>query len=88
MQSQHERHVLIVDGHNSHYSTEFIKFCSKKNIELFCLPPYATHILQPLDVGLFGPLQSYCGRSVEEYLRLTGEAVNKRNFLPHVLVTY
>ncbi len=88
MQSQHECRLLIVDGHNSHFSTEFIKFCSKKNIELFCLPPHTTHILQPLDVGLFGPLQSYYGRSVEEYLHLTGEAVTKRNFLPYVLLTY
>ena len=35
-----------------------------------------------------GPLQSYYGCSVEEYLRLTGEVVTKQYFLPYVLVTY
>ena len=78
-----EKRLLIVDGHNSHFSMEFLHFCNENRIELFCLPPHTTHILQPLDVGLFAPLQSYYGHRVEEYLRLTGEAITKRNFLPY-----
>lgn len=46
--------MLIVDGHDSHISSEAIQFCLKKKIVLLCLPPHATHLLQPCDVGIFG----------------------------------
>ena len=82
MKNPDEKRLLIVDGHNSHFSIDFLHFCETNQIELFCLPPHTTHILQPLDVGLFAPLQSYYGRRVEQHLRLTGEAITKRNFLP------
>ena len=81
MKSITEKRLLVVDGHNSHFSMEFLQFCSHNQIELFCLPPHTTHILQPLDVGLFGPLQKYYGRRVEDHLRISGEAISKRNFL-------
>ena len=63
-----EKHLLIVDGHNSYFSFALLIYCEENQIELFCLPVHTTHILQPLDVGLFGPLQSYYGRRVEENL--------------------
>ncbi|KZS86402.1 hypothetical protein SISNIDRAFT_397073, partial [Sistotremastrum niveocremeum HHB9708] len=44
------------DGHNSHVSIEFVKFCKEHGIELACFPSHATGFLQPLDVGIFGPL--------------------------------
>ena len=47
--------LLMVDGHASHISTEFIKFCNEKKITPLCLPPHTTHLLQPLDVSVFGP---------------------------------
>ena len=52
---QGEYRLLIVDGHASHISTEFIKFCNEKKIILLCLPPHTTHMLQPLDMSVFGP---------------------------------
>ena len=82
LQDPQEWRLLIVDGHNSHFSVEFLTYFSDARIQLFCLPSHTTHILQPLDVGLFGPLQKYYGKRVENYLRLTGEGVSKRNFLP------
>ena len=40
------------------------------NIHLYCLPPHTTHKLQPLDVGVFGPLENewldYCIEAVGE----------------------
>lgn len=50
------KHLLILDGHNSHVSIEFVKFCKEHGIELACFPSHATGFLQPLDVGIFGPL--------------------------------
>lgn len=54
---QGEYRCLILDGHDLYISTEVMQFCITKKIILLCLPPYATHFLQPLDVGIFGPLQ-------------------------------
>src|SRR5438477_13014602 len=35
-----------------------VTFCIQHNIALLCLPPHTTHILQPLDIKLFAPLQT------------------------------
>jgi hypothetical protein len=51
-----EDRLLIVDGHNSHCSIEFIEFCDAHRIHLLILPPHTTHKLQPLDKAIFGPL--------------------------------
>ncbi len=50
------RHLLIVDGHSSHVNMKFIKAADRLGIIILILLPYSTHQLQPLDVGLFGPL--------------------------------
>ena len=49
--------LLMVDGHASHITIEFMEFCLTVNIIVYCLPAHFTHLLQPLDVGLFSPLQ-------------------------------
>jgi hypothetical protein len=41
----------------SHFNWEFFDFYLKNNFYPICLPVHSTHLLQPLDVGLFGPLQ-------------------------------
>lgn len=51
--------LLLFDGHESHVSIEFLDYLKAKGVQLLCMPPHSTHILQPLDVGLFGPLQKY-----------------------------
>jgi len=58
--------LLILDGHASHISTKVIKFCIAHNIILLCLPPHSTHLLQPEDIGLFGPLSTYYKNLIRE----------------------
>jgi hypothetical protein len=48
--------LLLWDGHSSHISPAAIRFCVDHKIIALCLPPHTTHLLQPCDVGLFGPL--------------------------------
>ncbi|EGN98528.1 hypothetical protein SERLA73DRAFT_74730 [Serpula lacrymans var. lacrymans S7.3] len=36
---------------------DMIMLAVENNIQLLCIPPHTTHRLQPLDVGVFGPLQ-------------------------------
>jgi hypothetical protein len=49
--------LLICDGHGSHMTMEFLAYAVSKRILVMVFPSHSTHTLQPLDVGLFGPLQ-------------------------------
>ncbi|APA16038.1 hypothetical protein SS1G_10153 [Sclerotinia sclerotiorum 1980 UF-70] len=49
--------LLICDGHDSHISGSFIAHCLQNRIVLLILPPHTSHLLQPLDVAVFGPLK-------------------------------
>ena len=52
-----QQRLLICDGHDSHISGNFISHCIQNRITLFILPPHTSHLLQPLDVAIFGPLK-------------------------------
>lgn len=49
--------IIFIDGHQSHLSLDLSKFCSSNGIILVALYPNATHILQPMDVGVFRSLK-------------------------------
>lgn len=50
--------VLFVDSHNSHVSLDLINSARSHGIHLFCFPSHTTGVLQPLDVGVYGPLKT------------------------------
>ena len=49
--------LLVFDGHISHVNKAFLHRCLDYQVLPVCLPPHATHFLQPLDVSVFGPLK-------------------------------
>ena len=49
--------ILYSDNHSSHLTMPLAKFCQEKQIELIGLYPNSTHIIQPLDLGLFHVLK-------------------------------
>ena len=49
--------LLIVDGHGSHATTEFMYLCFQHRIQLLFLPPHTSHVLQPLDLAVFSALK-------------------------------
>jgi hypothetical protein len=73
--------LLILDGHESHHSTEFELYCQQNNIITLCMPPKSSHLLQPLDVGCFAPLKQAYGRQVEDLMRVHINHVSKLEFL-------
>lgn len=54
-----EKVLLLLDGHKSHESLEALEFARQNDIEIFCLPPNMTHLIQPLDVSVFKPLKEH-----------------------------
>ena len=76
--------LLVFDGHGSHITYNFIQYCLNHDIILLCLPSHSTHLLQPLDVGLFGPYQHFYGQAVDEYTRSgqNTEGIKKAIFIP------
>jgi hypothetical protein len=50
-----EWRMLIMDGYKLHLTIEFVDYCYQPDVKisLFLLPPHSTHILQPLNIGVF-----------------------------------
>ena len=57
-------------------------FCIQHNIILLCLPAHSTHLLQPLDVAVFSPLQYFYGQAVDDFCRHQGGGIHKGVFWP------
>ncbi|KAK7177861.1 transposase, partial [Paraphaeosphaeria sporulosa] len=74
--------LLIVDGHGSHITWSFIKYCDRNRVLLLVFLPHSTHTLQPLDVALFSPLGTSYTNQLTEHLHSTQGlvGVKKRNF--------
>jgi hypothetical protein len=79
---EHGKCLLILDGHTSHDNWEFFECCLNHNIIPYQLPPHSTHLLQPLDVGLFGPLQNYYSQALENWSYNNSGGIWKGEFLP------
>ena len=74
--------LLMIHAHDSHITLEFVKYCDEVNIKPYCLPPHSTDLLQPLDVGLFSPLQKAYGKAVDHITKFSLFTMWKGNFLP------
>jgi hypothetical protein len=74
--------LLILDGHESHHSVDFERYCEEHNIITLCMPPHSSHLLQPLDVGCFGPLKKAYGREIEHLIRSSITHISKTEFFP------
>ncbi|XP_060572583.1 uncharacterized protein LOC132730626 [Ruditapes philippinarum] len=61
--------LLIYDGHKSHINLQVINWAKDHHVILMVLPAHTSHILQPLDVGCFGPLQRIYNSECQKFLR-------------------
>ena len=60
--------VLIQDGHASHISIELIELARSNGVHILCLPAHTTHLLQPLDVGVFKSFKVFFSKACSSYL--------------------
>jgi hypothetical protein len=74
--------LLILDGHESHHSTDFELFCKDNKIITLCMPAHSSHRLQPLDVGCFRALKRSYGTEIEKLMRASVTHISKEDFFP------
>jgi hypothetical protein len=60
--------LLILDGHGSHLTMDFIDYCDQNRILLTVYPPHSTHTLQPLDVAPFKPLSTAYSNEISSFM--------------------
>jgi hypothetical protein len=76
------RKVLLGDNLASHISMEVIRLCRDNDIQFICLPPNSTDKMQPLDVGIFGPMKAAWRKQLKKYADLdpTAKLLKKTEF--------
>ena len=59
--------LLLLDGHSSHFCPETIRLAAKEKVIIFTFPPNTTHLTQPLDKGIFGPLKLNWRKACQQF---------------------
>ncbi|KAF6518245.1 hypothetical protein HZS61_002323 [Fusarium oxysporum f. sp. conglutinans] len=72
--------LLIIDGFSGHGSFAFREYCIKFNILVAFLLPHSTHMLQPMDLGVFQWLKNAHQKRLREALRKGNLTFNRRDF--------
>jgi DDE superfamily endonuclease len=81
LQSPDEYRLIICDGHDSHISAGMVNFCIQNRIDLLLLPPHSSHLMQPLDVAVFGPLKRAISLQISRLLRSGIRRIQKAEWL-------
>ena len=76
-----QHRLLLVDGHNSHYTWGFLEYACANQIIVLCYLAHTTHLLQGLDVVVFAILKRMLSDECDCWECETGEMVSKSNFL-------
>ena len=79
----------LYDGHKTHLHPDILEWAEENKIILFVLPAHSSHILQPLDVGCFGPFQKVFASEVDCFMKKNvGQVLNKYNIAKVASVAY
>ena len=70
-----------IADHKSHVSLEFQAYWEEAWIKALCMPPHLSHLLQPPDVGCFGPLKRAYGGEISGMERILIAYITKMDFL-------
>eukprot|EP00733_Pompholyxophrys_punicea_P001546 Pompholyxophrys_punicea_v1_NODE_808_length_1266_cov_3.870355.p1 type:complete len:169 gc:universal NODE_808_length_1266_cov_3.870355:562-1068(+) len=78
--------ILILDGYGSHSaSLELLEDLEKEGIYLFALPAHTSSRLQPLDVGIFGPLKVKLRKAFQNWMKVNSGISFRRQYFPEFL---
>jgi hypothetical protein len=74
--------MLILDGHGSHISLDFLWACKQNKVYLLFLPAHSSHVLQPLDLSVFSVVKRFYRQQIQALSYLDDAApVKKERFI-------
>ena len=76
-----EYRLLICNRYDSHITSAFVGHCMDNNIILMILLPHSSHMTQPLDVGVFGPLKKHMAMEIDPLIRTGVPCIQKVEWL-------
>ena len=56
--------ILVLDGYGCHVQHNVLQYLKQNSVYVIGLPAHTSHVLQPLDVFVFGDFKSYVQREV------------------------
>ena len=72
-----------MDGHTSDINLAASHLCKDHNIILYCFPALAIHLIQPLDVAVYGLLKKSWNDALTAFKRkLKGLQMSRNLFFP------
>lgn len=74
--------IVFMDGHSSHINVAVAEFCRDHQIILYCFPAHASHVIQPLDICVYGPLKKKWNSAVKQFQIKYNQMMSKANFFP------
>ena len=79
--------LLIQDGHSnsSHITVDLIQLAKENDIHIMCLPSHTTHVLQPLDVGVFSSFKHHAGKALNALVRSSPGRVPTTADIPKII---
>lgn len=77
--------MLLFDGHGSHLTYTLAQMAADNQVTLYCLPPHTSSKLQPLDVGVYGPLKTHWSLVLRDYYRESRLQNVKKEGFPSLL---
>ncbi|OBS16804.1 hypothetical protein FPOA_27081 [Fusarium poae] len=81
-EDESDARLIILDGHGSHVSDEWMATCFLNNVYCCYLPAHCSHGLQPLDNGVFNASKAAYRKELQKLASLTDSApVDKVNFI-------
>ncbi|XP_030761185.1 uncharacterized protein LOC115886237 [Sitophilus oryzae] len=61
--------ILLMDSHASHLSLAVLELAKQNDLHLFTFPAHTSHLLQPLDVGVYRPLKSAWTNCLNDHMK-------------------
>lgn len=72
--------MLVMNGHGSHMTVEFLEYATEHNILLFTFPAHSMHLTQPLDVGVFQLYKHWHTNGVDHAMQCDETSFTKLDF--------